>query len=54
MDHKIKSKEHMNNRKMTDVEINEWLRVGNDIEDDNLTIFRYVPELRKRMGYSCI
>lgn len=53
LDHKIKSKEHMNNRKMSDAEIAEWLRVGNEIEDEKLTIFRYVPELRKRMGYSC-
>lgn len=50
---KVKSKEHMNNRKMTDEEIEQWLLVGNEIEDEALTIFRYVPELRKRMGYPC-
>lgn len=53
LNNKIKSKEHMNNRKLSEDEIDQWMRVGNEVADENLTIFRYVPELRKRMGYTC-
>lgn len=48
---KIKNKEHMENRIFSQAEINELLWLGNEIEDTELAIHRFVPELRKRMGY---
>jgi hypothetical protein len=51
---KIKNKEHMENRVLSQPEINELLSLGNDVEDTDLVIHRFVPALRKRMGYDPI
>ena len=47
---KIKNKEHMENRKLSDAEINELLGLGNEFEAD-LVIHRFAPALRQRLGF---
>lgn len=51
-DHKVKNKERMDNRKMGEDEIASWRELGNQIEDTDKHIHQFIPELRKRMGYS--
>lgn len=48
---KVKKKESMNNKKMNEEEIDIWLNMGNEVEDQERAIHRFVPELRKRMGW---
>ena len=48
---KIKKKEHMECKKLSKKEKKELKRRGNDVEDQEKLIQRYVPELRRRMGY---
>lgn len=48
---KVKKKEKMDNRKISEEEIREWLLVGNEVEDNDKVIHRYIPQLRQRMGF---
>ncbi len=48
---KIQKKEHMENKKYSVDEINEILELGNDIEDEERVIHRFVPEMRKQMEF---
>ncbi len=47
---KMKDKLHVDNRMLTDEEASMLLRVGYELEDQEKAIFRFVPELRKKMG----
>lgn len=49
---KVVNKERAVGYKMGEEEIQNWLKVGNALEDDQHAIFRFVPELRQRLGYS--
>lgn len=49
---KIKNKENMDNIKLAEHEINFWRNMGNQIDDENLYIHRYIPALRKQMGFT--
>lgn len=51
LSHKVKSKEKMDNIKLTSEQIEAWKDKGNEIEDPSPHIQRFVPELRKRMCY---
>ena len=46
---KFKNKEHMDNRKLTDQEKEKMLRLGNDEEDVERLIDRFIPELKRRL-----
>lgn len=48
--HKIKGKETMDNVKWSQEYIDHFLQLGNDVEDRIMD--RYIPSLRKRMGFS--
>lgn len=48
---KLPKKEHMDNKKWSKAEVDNLMNVGNDIEDTEGAIFRFVPELRYRMGF---
>lgn len=48
--HKIRNKELMDNVKYSQEIINELAKLGNDIEDPNPPIARFIPELKKKMG----
>lgn len=48
-DHKIKGKETMDNTKWCQGSINNWQNLGNEVEDRIMD--RFIPELRKRMGF---
>ena len=48
---KLPKKEHMDNKKWSKTEVDNLMNVGNDIEDTERAIFRFVPELRYRMGF---
>jgi len=49
---KVTKKEHMDNRKLSAAEIQSWMNVGNEVEDQERTILRFVPTLRRQMGYN--
>ncbi len=48
---KVKKKEAMDNVKLSQHLISSWAEIGNDIENQNPSIDRFVPELRRRLGY---
>lgn len=48
-EHKIKGKETMDNAKWSQGYIEEWSKLGNDVEDRIMD--RFIPELRRRMGF---
>ena len=48
---KVKKKEHMDNRKLSTAEIQSWINMGNEREDTEKPIYRFIPELRQRMGF---
>lgn len=48
---KVKKKEHMDNRKLSPAEIQSWINMGNEREDEEKPIFRFIPELRQHMGF---
>lgn len=48
---KVSKKEHMDNRTLSSLEIEQSMNMGNDQEDTENGIVKYIPELRKRMGY---
>lgn len=50
-EHKIKNKEKMQNARLSWPEINDMLNRGNDMDDTERTIHRYVPALREKMGF---
>ena len=45
---KVKNKQHQDNRIYSEAEINELMTLGNDVEDTEKVISRYIPELKKR------
>ncbi len=47
---KIKNKERMDNRKLNEDDIAKQRALGNDVEDNEKLIFRYVPALRDIFG----
>lgn len=49
--HKIRNKEHMENVKYDEKQIAEMLSLGNDIEDSERSILRFVPALREKMQF---
>ena len=49
-DHKIKNKETVDNVKWNEEYTHQFLRYGNDEKD--LTMNRFIPQLRKKMGFS--
>ena len=49
--HKLAKKQHMENRLFTDEEIENFLHIGNDEEDSEFLISRFIPEVRRRMRY---
>jgi len=48
---KIKCKEHTSNKKLSEGDIDCWRNLGNAVEDEERYIHRFVPKLRKRMGF---
>ena len=48
---KVKKKEAMDNTKLSPDYIIWWSNVGNAVEDQERTIHRFVPEVRKRVGF---
>ncbi len=48
---KIKNKLYIDTRMFSEDEIRELLEVGYEIEDQERVIFRFVPDLQKKMGY---
>ncbi len=48
---KIKDKLHVDNRLLTDEECAELLDLGYEIEDQERMIYRFVPDVLKKMGY---
>lgn len=48
---KIANKEKMRNQKLTEPEIQNMLQRGNDYPDEEMAIFRFVPQLRHAMGF---
>jgi Glycosyltransferase family 92 len=50
MEHKIKNKQNMDNVKYSMDDIKAMLHVGNDLEDPDKFIHKFVPELRKKLG----
>lgn len=48
---KVKKKEHMDNRKLSTTEIQALLNLGNEQEDTEKAIFRFIPDLRQKMGF---
>ena len=48
---KIKNKLNVDNRMLPDNVTQELLDVGYEIEDQERVIYRFLPELRKRMGF---
>lgn len=49
--HKIAKKEHMEGETFSESELREMRNRGNECEDTERPIFRFVPALRGRMGY---
>lgn len=49
--HKIRNKERMDNVKYNEKQIAEMLSLGNDVEDAERSIRRFVPALRKNMQF---
>jgi hypothetical protein len=47
----VKKKEAMDNTKLSPDYIIWWSNVGNAVEDQERTIHRFVPEVRKRVGF---
>jgi hypothetical protein len=43
---------HVDNRMLTEEESSQLLEIGYEIEDQERTIFRFVPDLLKSLGYS--
>ena len=48
---KVKTKLHVDNRMLYDGETKELLKMGYEIEDQEKQIYRFVPEMLKRMEY---
>jgi hypothetical protein len=48
---KAKEKMHVDNRMISDEEKTYWLEVGYEIEDQERSIHRFLPELLKKIGY---
>lgn len=48
---KIKDKSHVDNRLLTHEELQTVLEVGYEVDDQERAIFRFIPELLKKMGY---
>jgi hypothetical protein len=49
---KAKDKLHIDNRILTEQESAELLEMGYEIEDQERAIYRFVPDVLKKMGYS--
>ncbi len=49
---KPKDKLHVDNRALTEEESSQLLEMGYEIEDQERTIYRFVPDILKKMGYS--
>lgn len=49
---KAKDKIHVDNRMLTEEESAELLEMGYEIEDQERAIYRFVPDMLKKMGYS--
>jgi len=49
---KAKDKLHVDNRMLTEEESAELLEMGYEIEDQERAIYRFVPDMLKKMGYS--
>lgn len=47
---KIKNRETMRNYKFSEAEIAQLSTLGNSMEDDNKHIFKFIPELRRKMN----
>jgi hypothetical protein len=43
---------HVDNRMLTEEESSQLLEIGYEIEDQEKAIFRFMPDLLKKMGYS--
>ena len=52
--HKVHKREKTENRKLSTEELNVWKSNGNDVEDQEKVINRFIPQLRKRMGFDTI
>lgn len=48
---KMKDKLHVDNRMLTDHEMTELLECGYEIEDQDRVIYRFLPDLLKKMGF---
>jgi len=48
---RLRDKLHVDNRMLTDDEMKHLLEEGYEIEDQERIIFRFLPELLKRLGY---
>lgn len=51
---KIKDKLHVDNRLVSNDQLKELLQLGYEIEDQERAIFRFLPEMQKRIGYDAI
>ena len=49
---KVKSREKIQNKKLSAPDIIEALKVGNAMQDDQKHIAKFIPELRQKMGYT--
>lgn len=49
---KIKDQLHVDNRLMSHNQIRELLQLGYEIEDQERIIFRFLPEMQKRLGFN--
>ena len=49
---KLQKKEKGTNSKLSQMQIDFWLNVGNDLEDLERPISRFFPTLRQKMGYA--
>lgn len=48
---KIKDKSHVDNRLLSHEELQSVLEVGYEVDDQERAIFRFIPELLRKMGY---
>ena len=48
---KLPKKEHMDNVHFSKSEVERMMNFGNDMEDTERAIFKFVPSLRQKMGY---
>jgi hypothetical protein len=49
--HAKKERLNIDNRSIPDTEVQELLKAGYEIEDEDRVIFRFVPDVLKKMGY---